>query len=716
MILYVGLSGCDATVGVPPSSPVEEPTAALRPEAMRGSVPPDARIVDFLIDARLDAEAHEIAGTVTMRWRNRTRRTVDFIPFHLYMNAFRASDTRWMSAGRGSFRGDELGEDAWGYIDITEVRAVDTGGVADLERGTGPGTVLTWSELEDPSLMSVTLPAPVGPGGEITLELEFTTKMPRVFARTGYADDFHFAGQWFPKPGVLSEEEGWQAHEFTVWSEFFADFGNYEVHLDVPEEMVVGATGILTNTRVEDGRSHYTYQAEMVHDFAWVADPDLVEHWGSYEGIRIRQLLAPEYARDAEVHMDAQLWTLKSMEERFGPYPWSTITIVHPPAKASGAGGMEYPTLYTSAARSTRPGAPPTWLLEERFSGIFVTVHEFGHQFFQGLVASNEHDQPWLDEGVNTFANLLAYEDAYGPNPWVARLAGHPVTIRDFGRLANAAPADLEEIDKPASEFEPDGGGYGATAYSKAAATLYTLRAVVGAKPFDRAMRRYVDETRFRHPTGRILEDTLVDEIGAVVSLTSDDAEQDPVRFALRDYLDQALRSTRTVDFSIASIKTKRRIKKDGFYRHEHDGESSLHRHYGSFAEHEAPESEDGQAPSDAKKTPLTKLPDEDVESTVTIVREGDFKLPVEVLVEFGDGESELVVWDGVARKTTLMFPGRRIRRASIDPAGKLMIERDRHDNTRWGPAKKTRGDGLSDPFGQIVEGMVTALLHGGVL
>ncbi len=718
-LLHVGVLGCDATVGVPPSSPVEEPTSALRPEATRGSVPADARVVDFLIDARLDADAHEIAGTVTMRWTNRTQRTVDFMPFHLYMNAFRASDTRWMSAGRGSFRGDELGEDAWGYIDIAEVRAMSTEGVGDLEGGRGPGTVLAWSELEDPSLMSVTLPRPVGPGEDITLELDFTTKLPRVFARTGYADDFHFAGQWFPKPGVLSEEEGWQAHEFTAWSEFFADFGDYEVHLDVPEEMVVGATGILTDTRVEDGRSHYTYQAEMVHDFAWVADPDLVEHWGDYEGIRIRQLLAPEYARDAEVHMDAQIWTLKSMEARFGPYPWSTITIVHPPAKASGAGGMEYPTLYTTGGRATRPGAPPTWLLEERFTGIFVTVHEFGHQFFQGLVASNEHDQPWLDEGVNTFANYLAYEDAYGPNPWVARIAGHPITVRDFGRLSNAGPADREEVDKPASEFGASGRGYGATAYGKAAAVLYTLRAVVGAGPFDRGMRRYVDETRFRHPTGKKLEDILVDEVGARVPLTEG---PDAVHFDVRAYLDQALRSTRTVNFLVASIKTQRKIKKDGFYRHEHDGQSTLHRHYGSAASHDPPEgAEDGAGDSgeegkSAKKTPVSKLPVEDVESVVKIVRDGDFQLPVEVLVEFRDADPELVIWDGQARVTELVFAERRVDRVTLDPAGKLLIERIRHDNIRWGPREETREDGLSAPWGRVIEGLATALLNGGLL
>lgn len=718
---------CSGPPGVPASEAVPEPTSALRPLDVRGPIPESARVVDYLIDARLDADVHTIEGTVTLTWRNRTRRTVDFMPFHLYMNAFRASDTRWMSAARGSFRGDELGDDAWGYVDVRSVKSVETDGVEDLERGAGPTTTLAWRELEDPSLMIVELPEPIGPGGSVTLEIDFLTQLPRVFARTGYADDFHMAGQWFPKPGVLEEAAGWKAHEFTAWSEFYADFGNYEVHLDVPARMVVGATGILKESREVEDRRHLTYEATMVHDFAWVADPDLVEHWGTYEDIRIRQLLAPEYAQDAEVHMDAQRWTLASMERRFGPYPWSTITIVHPPRKASGAGGMEYPTLYTTGARATRPGAPPAWLLEERFSGVFVTVHEFGHQFFQGLVASNEHDQPWLDEGVNTFANYLAYEDAYGENPWIARIAGQPVTLRDFGRIANATPADYEEIDKPASDFDANGSGYGSTAYSKAAAVLYTLRQIVGAERFDPAMRAYVDKTRFGHPKGKDLEMALRAGIGDRVVLAQEDGV-DTV-FDLPDFFDQALRSTRTIDFSVGPINIQRAIVKDGYYRHEHDGERTLHRHYPPLAEHTPPDGADDDGETDAdggdggatgagtnKAAPISTLPDEAIESRVKILRERDFQVPVEIRVDFERGDPALVVWDGRARSTTLTFPGQRIQQVTLDPSDKLMLERRRMNNVRIRAGQRDDDDGLGDPIGRVIEGVATTLLTGGWL
>ena len=95
----------------------------------------------------------------------------------------------------------------------------------------------------------------------------------------------------------------------------------------------------------------------MVHDFAWMADPDFVEHYGEHRGIRIRQLIQPEHAADADEHLAAQIAALDSYERRYGPYPWSTITIVHPPEGAEGAGGMEYPTLYTT---NDRAAAAPT--------------------------------------------------------------------------------------------------------------------------------------------------------------------------------------------------------------------------------------------------------------------------------------------------------------------------------------------------------------------
>ncbi|HLT38201.1 MAG TPA: hypothetical protein VK034_18075, partial [Enhygromyxa sp.] len=293
----LALAACDGPS--PKFEPIAEPEQALRPEPLRGRIPEHAHVVDYWIDARLDEQTHEIHGLMRMAWRNRTQRTVDRLPFHLYMNGFRAEDTAWMASARGSHRDQDFARDRWGFIHVARVsllaREPSEPTVVLEQTPAAPGQPLQFAELDEPSLMTVTLDQPIGPGESLVLELEFTTRLPQVFARTGYYGDFHMAGQWFPKIGVLEEQGGWQAHEFGLFSEFYADFGDYEVLLDVPAGYVVGATGILVDEQPLDGdRKQLRYRAQMVHDFAWVADPDFVEHWGEHDGIRIRQLIQPE--------------------------------------------------------------------------------------------------------------------------------------------------------------------------------------------------------------------------------------------------------------------------------------------------------------------------------------------------------------------------------------------------------------------------------------
>ena len=221
--------------------------------------------------------------------------------------------------------------------------------------------------------------------------------------------------RWYPKLGVLGPDGRWQAHVFTLNAEFYADFGDYDVHLDVPESMVVGATGILVAADPPaEGRKKLHYRAEMVHDFAWAADPEFVEIGAQWKDVRIRQLIQPGRVADAPAHLDALVATLESMENRFGPYPWSTVTVIHPPDDAGGAQGMEYPTLFTTSDIIHLPAWVRLFDIEEQMSGTFTTIHEFGHQYFQGLLASDESAQPWLDEGLNTTSNMLVLADWHG--------------------------------------------------------------------------------------------------------------------------------------------------------------------------------------------------------------------------------------------------------------------------------------------------------------
>ncbi|MCP3959496.1 MAG: M1 family metallopeptidase [bacterium] len=691
-VLLALLAACAPTPD-PPSIP--EPTSALRPAPDRGPVPADARIADYELEARLDAEAHRIEGSARLTWRNTTSRTVDSLPFHLYMNGFRAEDTAWMATSRGNHRRSAQSEEgAWGFIDVTAVRLEESAAlrVAGGVEGPAVETVeLVWSEDAEPSTMTVDLPRPVGPGESVTVQLDFTTQLPRVFARTGFFEDFHAAGQWYPKIGVLEEEAGWQAHAFSLFDEFYADFGNYRVMLDVPEDMIVGATGIRTVEEVSEGRKRLTYEAEMVHDFAWMADPDFVELLAEHNGVRIRQLIQPERVADGEIHLDTQIAALDIYESRYGPYPWSTITIVHPPAGAEGAGGMEYPTLFTTGDRAAIPGWLRASVFDERMSGVVVTIHEFGHQYFQGMLASREHLEPWLDEGINTTSNVLAATDVLGEDPWISRFLTQKLYLRDFLRSAIRGRATVEPIDRPARAFESVVGNYGSTIYSRTAAVMMTLRNLAGTEAYDRAFRVYCDTWRFRHPRGDDLEQTLVAELGDRINLAP--AGGEAVELDVREYLEQALRTTRQVDFRVERITNRRRL-----------GETGWRRGAGGKLE-------GGDPPADLE-TPARELADDGVDGVVVVHRAGAFEVPVEMRVEFADGGVERLIWDGRDRIEVFEWPGRRVERATLDPDHKLLLEWRRLDNTAvTASVYDEEGDGLSRPLGDLAEALSLALM-----
>jgi hypothetical protein len=685
----LGLVACGDAAGPAPVV-LPEPSEALREAPGRGPVPPDAKVLDVEIDARLDAAAHQVAGRTRLRWRNTSRASISEIPFHLYMNGFRAEDTAWMRDARGSHRGNMQGErGAWGWIDVSEVvrrPAFDAG---------DEGTKLAFAEGDDPSLMTVVLDRPIAPGEDVVLDVAFVTQLPQVFARTGYEGDFHMVAQWYPKPGVLHDDGTWRAHVFSFHSEFYADFADFVVHLDVPADHVVGATGIKVDERIEGERKHQTWHAEMVHDFAWTADPKHLEYAEMHDGIRIRYLAPAERFAGATPHVEAQIAALDSMQKRFGPYPWSTITIVDPPTGAEGAGGMEYPTLFTTGPIADVP-APLHWLgFEERGSGVFVTIHEFGHQYFQGMLASDEWAQPWLDEGMNTTSNVLVLDDWYGENAWMARLGPFELSAVDLVRLAQNSVDTLQPIDQPATGFDPVIGGYGSTVYRKTAALMLTLRNSVGHEKFDEALRRYALTWRFRHPTGADLEAALVEHLGARVPIATaaepragESPAPSQVVLDVAEVLEQGLRSTRVVDFRVHSITHRRLLGESGWHR---NGEGVL---------------VEGDKPSTEPAT------DEETESIVVLHRTGDFVIPVEVEIVFADDTRERRVWSGRSRLQTLRFEGKKVERVAIDPDGDLVLEFHRLDNHRIAPGADV-DDGISADLGHLAEGAALALLVG---
>ncbi|HLO95728.1 MAG TPA: M1 family metallopeptidase, partial [Burkholderiaceae bacterium] len=479
------------------------------------------RVVDYRIEARLDPVRHTLDGKQQLRWRNRSDREVRSVYLHLYLNAFEGEGSTFMTEKRQgfSFRTDvESEEGRWGRIELRKVQQ--------------QGRAVPWHFVQpdggpktDRTVVRLDLPQGVPAGGSTVLDIDFFDQLPRVVARTGHFGSFHLVAQWFPKMAVLElpgergvKEPRWNAHEFHLHSEFYADFGSYDVTLDVPEGYVVGATGEEQGApRKEGGRSIHRFVQGDVHDFAWTADkrtaPPLTGRWsfpGSPE-VTIKVLSPPEYAHTMPTVLKATQDALSWFSRTLGPYPYRTVTAVIPPFNAGEAGGMEYPTFFTTEGnKSDEPGSI------DRFGLDFVTIHEFGHGYFYGILASNEFEEPMLDEGMNQY--------------WDQRMlqaAGRriPAATGFMQRLGINPSVDVFDAERIASQGNPpDGlggnswhryssGSYGSV-YARTATVMRSLELQLGTEVMDRAMQAYYQRWKFRHPSVADLRDVLAEVSG----------------------------------------------------------------------------------------------------------------------------------------------------------------------------------------------------------
>jgi hypothetical protein len=595
-------------------------------------------IASYQISCRLDPDKKTVEGTELLTWTNRTSHAAATLPFHFYLNAFRNTlSTFWKESG-GKIRGGEI-LDSWGSIEVTRMTLSDGSDLLPSLRYISPDD----GNSEDRTVAEVLLPRSVAPGGTISVSIDFRSRLPRVSARTGYKGDFFLVAQWFPKIGVL-EERGWNCHQFHAWSEFFADFGNYDVSIDVPARYrgKVGATGAQVEQRESAGdRILYRFRQEGVHDFAWTADPryllrqDFFREAGLHD-VQITLLLQPEHKGQAERYFRAVKAAISGYGRVLGSYPYDTLTLVDPPWGAHGAGGMEYPTFITCGTSLFPPRA-----VQEPEA---VTVHEFGHQFFYGLLASNEFEEPWLDEGFNTYMTSRVLQATYGPNHAALSIFGvlfplgidmeHPL---DENRRYFAVATE-DTLAAP-SWRHPTEAAYRALVYSKTALVLATLERLIGTATMDRALRLYAERWRFRHPS-------TADFLAAVNEATGRDCTW---------FFDRTFFSTGTVDYAVEEAVSVRNTPPRGLFEKD-----------GRLAERSGP-------PAAASG----------YESVVLIERRGGVAMPVDVLLRFEGGATYRSTWDGEARWKRFRARGPRLVEALVDPDEKILLDIDRTNNGR---------------------------------
>jgi hypothetical protein len=630
------------------------------------------RVVRYDIQATLDPVKHTIDGKQRLAWRNRSAQPVCAIYLHMYLNGFEGPGSTFMSEQRNSgfsFRSRVKVKDGdWGYIRLNQVAQA--------------GRALTWSFVQpdngpktDRSVVRVDLLQPVAPGATTALDIDFFDQLPRVSARTGYYGSFHLVGQWFPKAGVLElpGERGavvprWNVHEFHLHSEFYADYGVYDVRITVPKGYTVGATGEETGAPVErDGKLTHRFVQADVHDFAWTADNRYAKPLeGVYEGpgspkVMVKVLYPPEYASNAQPVLQATIDSLRYFSRTLGPYPYRTVTAVIPPYNAKEAGGMEYPTFFTADSyANVDPGTTARYGLD------FVTIHEFGHGYFYGLLGSNEFEEPMLDEGLNEYWDLRMMRD---------RKQGIPLANALTRRFGNAPELPVFAAERLGAKLDDSVDPLGANAwnrmssgsynsvYSRTATTMRDLEARVGTPALERAFKLYYARWKFRHPSIADLREALIDGTGN--------------RPAVEQVFAQQVFATHTIDDRIDELTSAEVLPSPGY--EEGDAKRTLlktdaidkavaARRKAWAAAH--PHARPGSGPFPYR-------------TTVVVLRKGA-AVPQTLSVRFADGSSRTVRFDGArAWQRFSWVTASKAVSAQLDPRGQIYLDANKLDDGR---------------------------------
>ncbi len=562
------------------------------------------RIASYAISVKLDPEKKMLYGHETIHFRNDSNDELNELYLHLYWNAFRNKNTIAMK--ESTYHADILKENnGWGWVDIKSLKLVD-------------GTDLRKAMEIDDSVMKVNLPQPLLPQQTIELNLDFESKIPKGAPRAGYVGDFYFIVQWFPKMGVYIDG-AWNCHHYHMPGEFFADFGVYDVEITVPENYVLGASGYpITESKNADGTKTVVFHGEDIHDYAWTASPDMLVAKDKYKNTEIMLYYQPCHADQVERHTSSLKIAMERLEKLCGTYPYPRISVVDPP-RGSTANGMEYPTLITAGTNwAVHQIAPKLRIVE------FVVIHEFGHNYWYGMVANNEFEEAWLDEGINSYFELKIMDEAYGADTSMIEFMGIKAGDQTTRRLSYIISPDTDPIVKNSWEFYP--GSYGALTYSKAALALRTLEKYLGTETMENIMRTYFQRFKFKHPK---TED--------FVNVANEVSGQD-----LNWFFDQILYGSNVLDYSISRLSSSEK---------------------------------NGDDNNNKEKIYINK---------VWVRRLGEVIFPVEVEISFDNGEKILERWDGKDRWIMYEYEkSAELVGATVDPDNKIPLDVNLCNNSR---------------------------------
>ena len=600
------------------------------------------RTANYDIQVRLDTAEKKIHGHQELLWNNPSADTVRELQYHLYLNAFRNTESTFMrEAGGFGFMIDAMKENCgWSWVEVESIRDEYGNDLSQQMEFIAPDD----GNVDDQTVLRVPLSRPVMPGGSIKVELEWVAKIPRAAVRTGYNRDYYFMAQWFPKVGVyepagmrFAEKGQWNCHQYHAEGEYYSDFGVYQVDITAPEGFTVGASGVLKGSKEQNGEKTWSFRAEDVIDFTWAASPFFREIKETYNDIQLHLLAYPYHEHLAERYFKAIQFAIDFCEARFGKYPYPGLTVIDPPFHGMFSSAMEYPTLISTANLCFLPEGVKTSEL--------LLVHEFVHQYFMQMVASNEQEEPWLDEGITNYYEARIMDELFGRQSstvdWMGFRFGNMESNRvDFLGMDNPKISD----NTPFSWQFPEGSGH-PISYNKTTLWLRTLEGLVGTETLDEIMRAYFQRWRFRHPC-RTDFITVANEVVH---------RKYGGRFGenLDWFFDQVLYGTDLCDYALSSISNTPIRPPAGFL----EGTEDCVR----------PEAESAIV----------------YRSKAVVYRLEGLYFPIEVQVTFEDGKTITEHWDGRERSKEFTYEGPvKVIAAEIDPERKIYLDKNFINNS----------------------------------
>ena len=479
------------------------------------------------INVKLDAARKWVSGKETILYVNNSPDTLREFYLHLYPNAFKSKNSAYMKDKNRQYNLvlRDLSKEDKGWLDIKNVQV--NGKKVE--------------PLIDDTIAKMALPAPLVPGDSLRVELDFDGKIHRAMDRSGYRGNHFDMAQWYPKV-VVYDEKKWHPDKFMT-GEFYGEFGTFDVKIELPENFVVAATGL-----VRSGDPGWTYNpphagknakprpktdktkivhfhAEKVHDFTWAADPSFVVQDTTLGDLKIYSVYRRKSAKTWEDSTLAHVTrAVRFLEKHVGKYQWPQITV----CEMMRTGGMEY----------------PMFILDGRASEGLV-MHEYGHEYFYGMLANNEREEAWIDEGFASFIARYYQTRRYGPWGdrsqwnWYRRITPQYKVWEDYRREV----FDLSRRgygERTSFRAEKYDNNYRTHVYAKAALTYNAMRFVAGDSTFEKINHTFFDEWQFKH----VNEDRYR---GAAEKVLDRD---------LSRQFEQWLHTTKTVDYSLDDVRT----------------------------------------------------------------------------------------------------------------------------------------------------------------